>query len=68
MTDLVKFGPFPVDEPRGRLTILQDDLFPPNILDRDQAVRFGAGELWPGDGVANVAPLWIMQNAPEDVD
>jgi acyl-coenzyme A synthetase/AMP-(fatty) acid ligase len=50
-----------------RLTILQDDLFLPNILDRDQATRVDSGDLWPSDGVANVAPLWISQHTAADV-
>jgi hypothetical protein len=42
---------------RVRLTVLHDDLFLPNILERDQAVRYDTGDAWPCDGVANVRPL-----------
>ncbi|MCK9896185.1 hypothetical protein MXD60_16575 [Frankia sp. AgB32] len=48
-----------------RLTVLHDDLFLPNVLERDQAVRYDAGDRWPSDGVANVRPLQIAQSAPE---
>jgi hypothetical protein len=50
-----------------KLSILQDDLFLPNILDRDQAIRYDTGELWPGDGVANVGPLWTTRAMNEEV-
>jgi len=42
---------------RVKLTVLHEDLFLPNILERDQAVRFDTGDAWPCDGVANVRPL-----------
>jgi hypothetical protein len=42
---------------RVRLTVLHEDLFLPNILERDQAVRYDTGDAWPCDGVANVRPL-----------
>ena len=42
---------------RVRLTVLHDDLFLPNILERDQAVRYRTDGRWPCDGVANVRPL-----------
>jgi hypothetical protein len=48
-----------------RLTVLHEDLFLPNILERDQAERFDTGAAWPCDGVANVRPLQITQAAPE---
>ncbi|WP_221349345.1 arylcarboxylate reductase [Streptomyces beigongshangae] len=49
---------------RVRLTVLHDDLFLPNILERDQAARHtDAG--WPCDGVADVRPLQIVGTAPE---
>ncbi|MCM3886502.1 hypothetical protein [Frankia sp. R82] len=48
-----------------RLTVLHDDLFLPNVLERDQAVRYDTGDGWPCDGVANVRPLQIAQSAPE---
>ncbi|WBB80347.1 hypothetical protein O7606_02910 [Micromonospora sp. WMMD882] len=48
-----------------RLTVLHDDLFLPNILERDQALRYDTGAAWPCDGVANVRPLQITSTAPE---
>ncbi|MFI1865160.1 arylcarboxylate reductase [Streptomyces jumonjinensis] len=48
-----------------RLTVLHDDLFLPNILERDQALRYVRGGTWPSDGLANVAPLQLMSSAPE---
>jgi len=48
-----------------RLTALHDDLFLPNVLERDQAVRYDTGDAWPCDGVANVRPLQITRAAPE---
>jgi hypothetical protein len=48
-----------------RMTVLQDDLFLPNILERDQAVRYDLGGRWPCDGVANVKPLQVTRAAPE---
>jgi hypothetical protein len=50
---------------RVRLTVLHDDLFLPNVLERDQAVRYDTGDRWPCDGVANVRPLQITSAAPE---
>nr|AZF85900.1 arylcarboxylate reductase [Catenulispora sp.] len=50
---------------RVRLTVLHDDLFLPNILERDQAVRHDTGEAWPCDGVANVCPLPNIPGEPE---
>ncbi|GAA3453670.1 hypothetical protein [Dactylosporangium matsuzakiense] len=50
---------------RVRLTVLHDDLFLPNILERDQAIRFDTGGKWPCDGVANVRPLQISSATPE---
>jgi len=47
-----------------RLTVLHRDLFLPNILERDQALRHRS-ELWPSDGVANVRPLQTTSSAPE---
>ncbi|MFJ3493820.1 arylcarboxylate reductase [Streptomyces sp. NPDC086091] len=47
-----------------RLTVLHDDLFLPNILERDQAARHLDAE-WPCDGVADVRPLQIASTAPE---
>jgi hypothetical protein len=42
---------------RVRLTVLHDDLLLPNVLERDEAVRYGLTGRWPADGVANVRPL-----------
>ncbi len=42
---------------RVRLTVLHQDLFLPNILERDEAVRYDTGDRFPVDGVANVRPL-----------
>ena len=42
---------------RVRLTVLHDDLFLPNVLERDQAVRHDPGPGWPCDAVADVTPL-----------
>jgi hypothetical protein len=47
------------------LTVLQDGLFLPNVLERDQAVRHETAGQWPADGVANVRPLEVSQVAPE---
>jgi hypothetical protein len=52
---------------RVRLTVLHEDLFLPNILERDQAVRYDTGHDWPCDGVANVRPLQITRAAPEGI-
>ncbi|HEV2371303.1 MAG TPA: hypothetical protein VGS19_03960 [Streptosporangiaceae bacterium] len=48
-----------------RLTVLHEDLFLPNVCERDQAVRYDTGLQWPCDGVANVRPLQITTAAPE---
>jgi hypothetical protein len=48
-----------------RLTVLHEDLFLPNILERDQALRYDCGGEWPCDGVANVRPLQVTSTAPE---
>jgi hypothetical protein len=50
---------------RVRLTILHDDLFLPNVLERDQATCWNPPGRWPSPGLANVAPLHISRNAPE---
>lgn len=49
------------------LTVLHDDLFLPNILERDQAVRYDPRGKWPSDGVANVRPLQVVRTAPEGI-
>jgi hypothetical protein len=48
-----------------RLTVLHEDLFLPNVLERDQAVRYDIGPDWPCDGVANVMPLQKIRQATE---
>jgi len=48
-----------------RLTVLHEDLFLPNILERDQALRYDCSDDWPCDGVANVRPLQMTSSAPE---
>jgi hypothetical protein len=50
---------------RVRLMVLHEDLFLPNVLERDQAVRFRTPREWPCDGVANVAPLQVTADKPE---
>ncbi|MFE9249827.1 arylcarboxylate reductase [Streptomyces sp. NPDC007088] len=50
-----------------RLTVLHEDLFLPNALERDLAVRYDTGEDWPCDGVANVRPLQVVRAAPEGI-
>lgn len=40
-----------------KLTLLQEDLFLPNILERDRALRYDVAGRWPCDGIANVSPL-----------
>jgi hypothetical protein len=52
---------------RVRLTVLHDDLFLPNVLERDQAVRHDPAGAWPSDGVANVRPLQVVSTAPEGI-
>ncbi|MEI5101838.1 arylcarboxylate reductase [Streptomyces sp. PmtG] len=47
-----------------RLTVLHDDLFLPNILERDQATRH-LDDAWPCDGVADVRPLQVTNSTPE---
>lgn len=49
---------------RVRLMVLHEDLFLPNVLERDQAIRFRPRD-WPCDGVANVQPLQISADKPE---
>ncbi|MFC4147284.1 hypothetical protein ACFO0M_13600 [Micromonospora mangrovi] len=49
---------------RLRLTVLHEDLFLPNVLHRDQALRYRTSAGWPCDGVANVAPLQAMLALP----
>ncbi|MGA8112197.1 MAG: hypothetical protein WCA46_00890 [Actinocatenispora sp.] len=50
---------------RVRLTVLHEDLFLPNILERDQAIRYNTGAAWPWEGVSNVRPLQTGQATPE---
>ncbi|MFJ4659034.1 hypothetical protein ACIP5Y_47825 [Nocardia sp. NPDC088792] len=49
------------------LTAMHDNLFLPNILERDQALRFDTGDVYPCDGVANVVPLQMTRSAPEGI-
>jgi hypothetical protein len=46
-------------------TILHEDLFLPNVLERDQAMRYDLRGSWPWDGVANVSALQKVQSSPE---
>ena len=48
-----------------RLTVLHEDLFLPNILERDEAERYDPTGRWPCDGTANVRPLEISRSTPE---
>lgn len=50
---------------RVRLTVLHDDLFLPNVLERDEAMRYDTGDRFPADGVANVRPLETASTAVE---
>lgn len=52
---------------RVRVTVAHDDLFLPNILERDIALRYDTGPEWPCDGVANVRPLFGTATAPEGI-
>jgi hypothetical protein len=49
-----------------RLTVLRDDLFMPNVLERDQAIRWNDDD-WPCDVVANVCPLPAAVAAVEGI-
>lgn len=50
-----------------RATILHEDLFLPNVLERDRAMRYDTGPSWPWDGVANVSPLQSVRSGPEGI-
>lgn len=50
-----------------KLTVMHPDLFLPNILERDQALRYDTGDTYPCDGVANVMPLQVTRKAPEGI-
>ena len=50
-----------------RLTVLHEDLFLPNVLQRDQAIRCFLGDDWPGDGFASVFPLQPLRATPAGV-
>lgn len=52
---------------RVRLTVLHEDLFVPNILERDLAMRYDTGADWPCDGVANVRPYQAVTSAVEGI-
>jgi hypothetical protein len=58
-TRVVDYG----KEGQVRLTVMHEDLFMPNILERDLATRYDVGDEWPCDGVANVRPLPERNNA-----
>lgn len=47
-----------------RVTVLRDDLFLPNILERDEAIGWACPG-WPTNGIANVRPL---RSAPHVVE
>jgi hypothetical protein len=55
----------PGETGRLKLTVLHEDLFLPNLLERDQATRYDTRGEWPFDGIADVRPLQITQAAPE---
>jgi hypothetical protein len=52
---------------RVRLTVLYEGMLLPNVLERDQALRYDPGGRWPADGVANVGPLRRSRATPEGV-
>ncbi|WP_225840200.1 arylcarboxylate reductase [Streptomyces sp. NK08204] len=62
-TSVVGFGEYG----QVKLTVMHDDLFLPNILERDLAMRFDTGSEWPCDGVANARPLQTVRSSPEGV-
>ncbi|MFE7563335.1 arylcarboxylate reductase [Kitasatospora sp. NPDC057500] len=62
-TSVVEYG----QVGRVRLTVLHEDLFLPNILERDAAVRHDTGGSWPFDAVANVHPLQTLRETPEGI-
>jgi hypothetical protein len=49
------------------LTIMHEDLFLPNVRERDIAMRYETGDEWPCDGVANVRPLHDTHAVPEGI-
>ncbi len=51
---------------RVRITTLLEDLFVPNLLERDSAVRVGPHPWFPWDGVAQVAPFRDEDEAGPD--
>ncbi|MFH8369028.1 arylcarboxylate reductase [Streptomyces sp. NPDC018031] len=50
-----------------KLTVMHEDLFLPNILERDLAIRYDTGSAYPCDGVANARPLQVVRTAPEGI-
>lgn len=52
---------------RVRLTVLHPDLFLPNILERDEAIRVPPPPGWPCEAVANVHPLQVIATQPEGI-
>jgi hypothetical protein len=51
---------------RVRITTLLEDLFVPNLLERDSAVRVGPHPWFPWDGVAAVAPFRESGAEPDE--
>lgn len=49
-----------------RMTLLGRDLFLPNVLERDEAIRWHTPG-WPADNVANVRPLRTARAVPEGI-
>jgi hypothetical protein len=60
-TRVVNYG----DYGQVRLTVMHEDLFLPNILERDLALRYDTRDEWPCDGVANVSPMQDLNVGPE---
>lgn len=58
-TRVVDYG----KEGQVRHTVMHEDLFLPNILARELAMRYHTGGEWPCDGVANVRPMPEANNA-----
>jgi hypothetical protein len=46
------------DRGRVAITTLLEDLFIPNMLERDSAIRAGPSAHFPWDGVRDICPLW----------
>ncbi|MDI5968711.1 arylcarboxylate reductase [Streptomyces sp. SL13] len=50
-----------------RLTLLHEDLFLPNVMERDQAIRHRTGPGRPCDAVANIQPLQPTWAVPDGI-